>query len=159
MNAEKLDLDPQNDGREAENEPGIPFGWLFLALFAGGVPLGAMARGLYLALDLPKDSQLVTPALLIVLLIACVTPPKTFRQRATVVSVGVLVGAVAMLCFLPFTIFVQDFENYFQRDMLRLLGMIPLVGLGLWIARLACRRLAVPEWDTRAESSSNRDVP
>jgi len=159
MSADEPNLDPPNDSREAENEPEIPFGWPFLALFAGAVPLGTMARGLHLALDLPKDSQLVMPALLIVFIIASATTPKTFRHRVIVVSVGVFVGAVAMLCFLPITLFAQNFDIWFLRFVLRLLGIILLAGLGVWVAQLACRRLAVPPWETRAEGPSNPDAP
>jgi len=159
MSAENPDLDPPIGGREAENEPAFSFWWTLLIFLAGCLPLVLMARGLHLVLDLPKDSELVRPALLIVVIIAIVTRPRTFRQRAIVVAVGVSVGAVAMLCFLPFTIFAQDFEIGSRRLMLRVLGMVVLAVLGSRIAQLACRRLAVPLWETRADGSSNPDAP
>lgn len=147
MNAKKPDSDAANGGNEPALSP-----WRILLIFlAAAVPITLLARGLYPTFDLPKDSGLVRPALSTVLLAAIFARPNTFRHMTIVATVGVTVGAVVMLCYLPVALFSQTLEIRSLGFMIRLLATLLLLGPGTWIAWLACRRLGIPVWERPAK--------
>ena len=150
MGAESPDIDAANGGIEPE----LSVWRTLLVILVSAVPLALMARGLYLALDLPKDSDLVRPALLIVFLVAIFARPMTFRHMTIATAVGITVGDFGMLCFLPVALYSQSLEIWSRGFMLRLLAIMLIAVTGAWISWLACRRLAVPVLEMPAKDQS-----
>ena len=132
MSAERPDFDPTNGG----NGPELPVWRTLWVILVSAVLIGLLARGLYLALDLPQDSHLARPAIMISVINAIFARPMTYRQIATATAVGVLVGAVALLSFLPVMLHIQSYELPSQRFMIQFLGLVLIVAIGFW----ACLR-------------------
>ena len=157
MSAEGQERAEANGGRSAGSEPAGSYWTPLLIFLAGCIPLVLVARGLHLVFDLPAEANLATPALLALLATAIVPKLEAFRHGAVVLAVGMAVGALAMLCFLPVTILAQDFDISIRRTVIRLPAAVLLAILGGLLARLIFPRLAVP-LRTPANGPSGRNA-
>lgn len=144
MSVERPEIAPSGDGAKNADHATLSLWWRLLAVVLTSLPFGALDRLLHLTLVLPEDAGLIAPTLFILLITAIYMRPRTARQLGTAVTIGVAVGATAMLIHLAVILYSQNLEAVSQAAAVRLLGTILLSFLGGWIIVLLYRWLVAP---------------
>lgn len=140
-------IPPKVDGRAG---PAISLWWLVLVLVAESGAFGLLGEAFHRLLGVVSDRHTGMSALIVLVVIAGIHRPLTFRELGLVAAVGAAAGTLAMLCYLPVAVFATSLEPAAPGSLLRVLGMVVAAGLGALAAHRAFRRLGVPSLFERA---------